>query len=172
MDAGFESGSEVSTHYDAMLAKVISYAPTREQAARKLADTLSRARIHGLATNRDLLVAVLRDDRFLAGDVSTDLLPLVEPVKTPSAEAPVAAALALAEVLKEARTVQRGIPVAWRNVMSQPQRTEFEDGTVVEWCGGRERLLGRGGHRGLGRTRRGHPRGRRRPHDLRRRARR
>ncbi len=37
VDAGFESGSEVSTHYDAMLAKVIAHAPTREAAARKLA---------------------------------------------------------------------------------------------------------------------------------------
>ena len=37
VDAGFETGSEVSTHYDAMLAKVIAHAPTREAAARKLA---------------------------------------------------------------------------------------------------------------------------------------
>ena len=57
----------MSTHYDAMLAKVIAHAPTREQAARKLAGVLSRARIHGVRTNRDLLVAVLRDERFLAG---------------------------------------------------------------------------------------------------------
>ena len=56
LDSGFESGSEVSTHYDAMLAKVISWAPTRELAARQLAGALARARIHGLVTNRDLLV--------------------------------------------------------------------------------------------------------------------
>ena len=41
VDAGFETGSEVSTHYDAMLAKVIAHAPTREAAARKLAGVLS-----------------------------------------------------------------------------------------------------------------------------------
>ena len=35
LDSGFETGSEVSTHYDAMLAKVIAWAPTREQAARR-----------------------------------------------------------------------------------------------------------------------------------------
>ncbi|RYJ02578.1 MAG: biotin/lipoyl-binding protein, partial [Actinomycetales bacterium] len=72
VDAGFETGSEVSTHYDAMLAKVIAHAPTREAAARKLASVLSRAKIHGVRTNRDLLVAALRDPVFLAGDVSTD----------------------------------------------------------------------------------------------------
>ncbi|CAI9411391.1 acetyl/propionyl/methylcrotonyl-CoA carboxylase subunit alpha [Nocardioides sp. T2.26MG-1] len=138
VDAGFESGSEVSTHYDAMLAKVIAHAPTREAAARKLAGVLSRAKIHGLVTNRDLLVAVLRDERFLRGDVSTDFL--VDPPETfgrVNDDAAAAAAIALAEQAKAARTVQRGIPVAWRNVVSQPQRTVFEEATV-DWLGGRD----------------------------------
>ena len=54
LDSGFESGSEVSTHYDAMLAKVIAWAPTRREAARMLAGALRRARLHGIVTNRDL----------------------------------------------------------------------------------------------------------------------
>src|SRR6476619_984363 len=58
VDAGFESGSEVSTHYDAMLAKVIAWAPTREEATRRLTAALGRARLHGPVTNRDLLVRV------------------------------------------------------------------------------------------------------------------
>ena len=128
----------MSTHYDAMLAKVISTAPSRAQAARQLAGVLSRARIHGLVTNRDLLVAILRDERFLSGDVSTDLLPLVELVETSAGMAPAAAALALAESELEGRTVQRGIPVAWRNVVSQPQVTEFEGDVRVQWWGGRD----------------------------------
>jgi propionyl-CoA carboxylase alpha chain len=140
VDAGFESGSEVSTHYDAMLAKVIAHAPTREAAARKLAGVLSRAKIHGLVTNRDLLVQVLRDERFLAGDVGTQFLDDFEAGLRPSStteSAVVAAAIALAELARERRTVQRGIPVAWRNVTSLPQRTEFEGDLVVEWYGGR-----------------------------------
>ena len=72
VDSGFESGSEVSTHYDAMLAKVIAWAPTRAEASRKLADALTRTQLHGVVTNRDLLVASLRDAAFLEGDVSTD----------------------------------------------------------------------------------------------------
>lgn len=143
VDAGFETGSVVSTHYDAMLAKVIAHAPTREAAARKLAGVLSRARIHGLVTNRDLLVSVLRDPAFLRGEVSTDFLGGFEtgagaPSSTPEGAA-VAAAIALAEQAAARRTVQRGIPVAWRNVVSQPQRTVFEapDGaqSTVEWYG-------------------------------------
>jgi len=141
VDAGYASGSEVSTHYDAMLAKVISTAPTREQAARHLASVLSRARIHGLVTNRDLLVSVLRDQDFLAGDVSTAFLEVPRgdlSERFCRVSAPVAAAIALAERAGEARTVQRGIPVAFRNVVSQPQVTEFADGTRVEWLGGRD----------------------------------
>ena len=37
-----------------------------------LADALRRARLHGVTTNRDLLVGVLADPAFLAGEVSTD----------------------------------------------------------------------------------------------------
>nr|WP_202388285.1 biotin carboxylase N-terminal domain-containing protein [Nocardioides flavescens] len=130
VDAGFEAGSEVSTFYDAMLAKVVAHAPTRREAARRLAGVLSRARIHGVRTNRDQLVAILRDERFLAGDVSTALLPEIALPEPDPGLAPVAAALALAERAREARTVQRGVPVAWRNVPSQPQVTSFESGDV------------------------------------------
>jgi len=143
VDSGFESGSVVGTHYDAMLAKVVAHAPTREQAARKLAGALRRARIHGLTTNRDQLLSVLADPGFLAGEVSTAFLsersraPEGAPERTPGETTPaVAAALALAERARAGRTVQHGLPVAWRNVPSQPQRTEFEDETVL-WWGGR-----------------------------------
>lgn len=140
VDAGFETGSTVGTHYDAMLAKVVAHAPTREQAARKLAGALRRARIHGLTTNRDQLLAVLADPGFLAGEVSTaflDELPAPAPSEPGDTTGPItAAALALAEQAVAARTVQQGIPVAWRNVPSQPQVTEFDAGSVA-WWGGR-----------------------------------
>ncbi len=145
VDSGFETGSEVSTHYDAMLAKVIAWAPTREQAARRLADTLAKMRLHGVTTNRDLLVASLRHEVFLAGDVSTDFFELhPEVLSGPEVDlqpAAFAAALMLAEQDRLARRVQRTVPVAWRNVVSQPQRTVFEQGDdelVVEWFGGRD----------------------------------
>ncbi|GAA2021476.1 acetyl/propionyl/methylcrotonyl-CoA carboxylase subunit alpha [Nocardioides kribbensis] len=142
LDAGFAGGSEVSTHYDAMLAKVIAWAPTREQAVRRLADTLARTRVHGVVTNRDLLVQVLRSPDFVAGDLSTAFLadhPALAPAADPGA--PVAAALALAEHARAARRVQGRIPVAWRSVVSQPQRTELDhagEPVVVEWWGGRD----------------------------------
>jgi propionyl-CoA carboxylase alpha chain len=156
LDSGFVPGNEVSTHYDAMLAKVVAWAPDREQAARRLADTLAKARIHGVTTNRDQLVATLRDAAFLAGEVSTAFLGERPAAPAPDAgAAAVAAAIALAEQGKRDRTVQRGIPVAWRNVVSQLQVTEFEvistssihssTGSTtrigVEWSAGRDGYL-------------------------------
>jgi len=149
VDAGYESGSTVSTFYDAMLAKVVSHAPTREQAARQLAGVLSRSRIHGVRTNRDQLVAILRDESFLAGEMTTALLvgrtfaqrPAGRTFAPPERGAWVAGALAIAETDRAARTVQQRIPVAWRNVTSQPQRTAFEgspEDVVVEWFGTRD----------------------------------
>ena len=137
VDAGYATGSEVSPHYDAMLAKVISWAPTREQAVRKLAGALRRSRLHGVRTNREQLLAVLTDERFLSGDVSTAFLDeLAPPEATSDSDAALAAALALVEQRTSGRGVQRGVPVAWRNVPSQPQRTEFAE-TTVSWWGGR-----------------------------------
>ncbi|HEY2241745.1 MAG TPA: biotin carboxylase N-terminal domain-containing protein, partial [Streptosporangiaceae bacterium] len=74
VDAGFASGTRVSTFYDSMLAKVIGHGRTRDDARRVLAGALSRARLHGVVTNRDLLVAILRDPEFAAGAIDTGYL--------------------------------------------------------------------------------------------------
>ncbi len=145
IDSGFESGNEVSTYYDAMLAKVIAWGPTRRDAARMLAGALSRARLHGVVTNRDLLVAILRDQAFLDGQVSTDFFeqrPVVESTErmAPDEHLLLAAAVALAEHDRRGRRVQAGTPVAWRNVVSQPQRNVFaldDEEHTIEWFGDR-----------------------------------
>ena len=56
------------------MAKLVAWAPTRQEAARMLASALARARLHGVVTNRDLLVRVLRHPAFAAGDVDTGFL--------------------------------------------------------------------------------------------------
>jgi propionyl-CoA carboxylase alpha chain len=142
LDAGVESGSEVSTHYDAMLAKLVAWAPTREQAARRLAAALRGTRLHGVTTNRDLLVSILEDPAFAAGEVSTAFLTDRPPAAAPAGDGEaVAAAVALAERTTLTRRVQHGVPVGWRNVVSRPQRTTLRRGdneVVVEWYGGRD----------------------------------
>src|SRR5205823_8892466 len=56
VDSGYETGDAVSPYYDAMLAKVVAYAPTRREAAATLSTALRRSVVHGVTTNRDLLV--------------------------------------------------------------------------------------------------------------------
>jgi len=149
LDSGFTAGDEVGTHYDAMLAKVIAWAPTREDALRRLTATLAKTQVHGLRTNRDLLVNVLRHEAFVFGDVSTDfferhdLSALAASPTDPAAVelSALAAAVALAEQDKAARKEQARIPVGWRSVTSQPLTTRFLiEGEVLDvgWYGGRD----------------------------------
>jgi len=133
LDSGFESGSVVGVHYDPMLAKVITWAPTRAEAARRLAKALAAAKIHGVVTNRDLLVNILRHEAFLAGETDTaffdrhGLGTLAAPLATVDTErlSALAAALADAAGNRAAATTQGRLPSGWRNVRSGGQRKVF-----------------------------------------------
>ena len=135
VDTGIEDGSEVSVFYDPMLAKIISYAPTRRQAAGLLADALARTRIHGVRTNRDLLVNVLRHPAFLDGATDTaffdthGLAELAAPLADHRAVAfsALAAALADAAENRATATVFAAAPSGWRNVASGFQTKRFSD---------------------------------------------
>ncbi|HEX9506054.1 MAG TPA: biotin/lipoyl-containing protein, partial [Acidimicrobiia bacterium] len=123
IDAGYRSGSVVSTFYDALLAKVIAWSPNRDDAARLLAYALDRAEIHGLKTNRSLLVASLRHPEFLSGDFDTSFYERHEPSQLGQGTADpdrervhaVAAALVIASS-ERPDVLPLGVPVGWRNV--------------------------------------------------------
>ena len=139
LDSGVEDGSTVGIHYDPMLAKVISWAPTRDAAAQLLATALARTELHGLVTNRDLLVNVLRHPAFLAGETDTAFFDRhgLDVLSAPLADgrarelSALAAATALAASDSAARQGLRSIPYAWRNVPSQPQRTVLGEHEVA-----------------------------------------
>lgn len=124
LDSAVAAGSTVSIHYDPMLAKLIAWAPNRTEAARTLAKALTTARIHGVRTNRDLLVNILRHTAFAAGETDTAFLPthgletLAAPVAGPDEEelAALAATLAAAALRREQATVLGGMPSGWRNL--------------------------------------------------------
>ncbi|RDJ22297.1 biotin/lipoyl-binding protein [Bosea caraganae] len=67
VDSGVASGSEVSPHYDSLLAKVIAHAPDRAGAIQKLANGLERMSLLGPATTRAFLAEALRTPGFAAG---------------------------------------------------------------------------------------------------------
>jgi propionyl-CoA carboxylase alpha chain len=133
VDAGVEDGSVVGPHYDPMLAKVIAVAPTRAEAAARLAAALAGARLHGVTTNRDLLVGVLRSDEFLAGATDTAFLERHPPAeleaarRTPVGEraSAAAAALALAALARRDAVVLPTLPSGWRNNPSGLQEAAF-----------------------------------------------
>ena len=139
LDSGLDpksaDGFTVSIHYDPMLAKVISYAPTRRQAALVLADALTRARVHGLRTNRDLLVNVLRHPAFLDGVTDTaffdthGLAELSAPLGDAAAVrlSAIAAALADAAHNRALAPVLGAIPSGWRNLRSGYQVKTYAD---------------------------------------------
>lgn len=74
VDAGIEAGEAITTFYDPMIAKLIGVGPTREAAARVLARELESMQWDGPRTNADLLVQILREEQFLAGDTATTYL--------------------------------------------------------------------------------------------------
>ena len=133
VDAGVTDGSVVSPHYDPMLAKVIAHAPTRADAARTLARALAQAGLHGVTTNRDLLVGILRDEEFLAGGTDTGFLGRHPELVTPDHDAgdrvrAVAAALAGQALRRKEAPVLGGLPSGWRNVGGPPQAVAYAVG--------------------------------------------
>lgn len=139
MDSGIADGFTVSIHYDPMLAKVISYAPTRRQAALVLADALAHARLHGVRTNRDLLVNVLRHPAFQDGATDTAFFDIhgLATLSTPLADtaatrlSAIAAALADAAHNRAVTSVLGSIPSGWRNLASGYQIKSFRDAAAA-----------------------------------------
>ncbi|HJU81584.1 MAG TPA: biotin carboxylase N-terminal domain-containing protein [Acidimicrobiia bacterium] len=133
VEPGVESGSVISPFYDPLIAKVIAWAETRDEAAALLARALQTARIHGPTNNRDLLVRILRHPEFLDGQTDTDFLERNPPaelgVPLPTREecelGAVAAALAAASVRRDHAALLPALPSGWRNNPSQLQAVTF-----------------------------------------------
>jgi propionyl-CoA carboxylase alpha chain len=140
VDSGYASGTRVSTFYDPLLAKVIGYGATRDDARRVLAATLSRARLHGVVTNRDLLVGILREPDFAAGRTDTGYLARHDPAELARSAGTacrvvhlLAAALADQARRRAGAPVQATLPSGWRNNPSGQQHASYRiDGEPAE----------------------------------------
>jgi propionyl-CoA carboxylase alpha chain len=127
-DSGVAKGSVIGTHFDPMLAKVIASAPTRAEAAGRLALALERCHLGGVATNRDFLVATLRTREFLAGDTTTDFIDRVRPPRVLPVEdeellrVARAAALWIQGANRAAAGALASAPSGWRNARLPDQR--------------------------------------------------
>jgi propionyl-CoA carboxylase alpha chain len=135
-DAGVVEGSRVSTFYDPMLAKVIAHAPLRRDAAARLARALEDTLLLGVTTNRDLLVHVLRDEAFLAGDTTTRFLEERFPTHDARTFPPVASTAETAAIVATVARwvpdpdspVPSSVPVGFSNVGLGPVGTTYTVG--------------------------------------------
>jgi acetyl/propionyl-CoA carboxylase alpha subunit len=133
IESAIDERAEVSPYFDPMLAKIIVHAPTRSEAARRLSAVLRRAQLHGLPTNRDLLVRTLEHPEFLAGRIDThflerhDVAILAAPLADARAERLHAAAAALAAQAQRRHTakVLAAAPSGWRNNPAGFQQARF-----------------------------------------------
>jgi geranyl-CoA carboxylase alpha subunit len=71
VDAGVETGDEVTPFYDAMVAKLITYGDTREDARLKMRSALQGTALFGPENNRDFLIDVMGRDDFISGAATT-----------------------------------------------------------------------------------------------------
>lgn len=91
-DTWLRSGTEVSPRYDSLVAKVMAFGQTRQEARRRLMQTLSETVLHGVETNREYLSQALDQDSFTHAQHTTatlrefDYLPLTIDVLTPGVQ--------------------------------------------------------------------------------------
>ncbi|HKR09115.1 MAG TPA: acetyl-CoA carboxylase biotin carboxylase subunit, partial [Gemmatimonadaceae bacterium] len=116
-DGGIETGSEIGLHYDPMLAKLIVWAPDREQAVTRMRRALVDLIVQGVDTSRDFHIRMMDDPEFQRGEIDIQWLErrLSEILqRKPSAEKTRVAAIAAALISERERvapTVSRS-PVA------------------------------------------------------------
>ncbi len=126
-ESGVIEGSIVSVNFDPMLAKIIATAPTRAEAAQRLALALERMQLGGVTTNRSFLAATLRHEAFLAGDTTTDFIERHAPA-VPAIDLEWAArigAMWIQSANQRRAKVLRPLRSGWRNARTPPQLVRF-----------------------------------------------
>ncbi|HEY0148410.1 MAG TPA: acetyl/propionyl/methylcrotonyl-CoA carboxylase subunit alpha [Allosphingosinicella sp.] len=74
VDDGVYEGGEVSMFYDPMIAKLITWAPTRIEAIDRQVDALDSFAIAGIGHNIDFLSALMQHPRFRSGEITTGFI--------------------------------------------------------------------------------------------------
>jgi geranyl-CoA carboxylase alpha subunit len=133
IDHGLLEGQAISPFYDPMLAKVIAYGATRDEARRKLVRAVEDCVLLGVNGNQRFLANLLKHPEFAAGNATTAFIaehfaadPSLSPQPPAAAELAAAAAL-LYQQSANARAHQPGLS-GWRNAGSAPWRFVLKQG--------------------------------------------
>ncbi|MCA1413135.1 acetyl/propionyl/methylcrotonyl-CoA carboxylase subunit alpha [Bradyrhizobium sp. NBAIM20] len=123
IDAGYREGDSVSPYYDAMLAKVIAWAPTRDVAIDRLNRGLEESDVRGIVTNIPFLSALMTHPKVRANAIDTGFIERELAVLTAAAPAPgeleLCAAVA-AIVNEEQQAAQAETNSPWQTFGWQP----------------------------------------------------
>ena len=133
IETGVESGSVISTHYDPMIAKLITHGKDRAEGQRKMSAALANLNCLGLTTNQDFLKAILANADFQAGKYDTHFLQKQFSYEKAQSQEAVEMAAMVASAFDKAkrdgkRTILQNMPSGWRNNFYQPQQEAFLNG--------------------------------------------
>jgi acetyl-CoA carboxylase biotin carboxylase subunit len=113
-DSGIDGGDEVTLYYDSLLAKLIVWAPDRDQALKRMAHALSELVVVGVATNQAFHRRLISDPAFQRGEIDVQFLErrpdLLTSVRSPDQVHELAIVAALAE--HQLRESRRPAPVS------------------------------------------------------------
>jgi geranyl-CoA carboxylase alpha subunit len=101
VDAGVDTGTEITSHYDPLLAKIVAHGTTRDEARQKLITALRETMALGVTTNKAFLVGCLEHPEFFAGRATTDFITAhfaPQADADPRSEVLAAAALIIAQI--------------------------------------------------------------------------
>jgi 3-methylcrotonyl-CoA carboxylase alpha subunit len=110
IDEGYREGDVVSPYYDAMLAKVIAWAPTRQAAIDKLNLALEETDVRGVVTNIPFLSALVTHPNVRANAIDTGLIEreLKNLMPAPAAPGNLELGAAIAAILVDEQVAARG----------------------------------------------------------------
>jgi len=131
VDDGVREGDEVPVHYDPLVAKMVVFAPTREEAVARADRALGEYRIAGIRHNVDFLRWVLRSEQFRRGGYTTGILEELGPFSTPKPPERARNLLMLAACLADLESAKGGggatkgppktsDPSAWKRAFGLP----------------------------------------------------
>jgi 3-methylcrotonyl-CoA carboxylase alpha subunit len=150
IDAGYRDGDMVSPNYDAMLAKVIAWAPTREAAIDRLNRGLEDTDVRGIVTNIPFLSALVTHPQVRANTIDTGFIERELAALTPPAAVPgdLELSAAVAAILSEETTTEASpwqtagwMPVGRRQRVFKFRHGEREHTVTLHYGHGPSQLL-------------------------------
>lgn len=135
-DTYIQSGSEISIFYDPMIAKIISWGETREQAIKRMEKALKETIFLGLPSNREFLLQILSNNKFRDTSFNTHLIEddfsvnernkvFNEKLKNNKNEIAIVAMIHEWNRIEHSRKLLRNLTSGWRNNRYIPQSKYF-----------------------------------------------